>query len=178
MIKKNFEIAKKKLKIKSYQEAEILLKEIIIEDPNHFGSHFLLGSLYGLLNKVEMALKYLYLAKDIDSSNFNTYFNIGLIYKKKKEPTKAKIYLEKALDIEVKHVGSLCALGQLYEEENNLKKAKNEYEKAVNYESTNKLACQLYGKILLKLNEHKKGLKYMKIGSGFIRFTNQKIEMI
>ena len=178
MIKEKFEIAKKKIKIKSYQEAEILLKEIITEEPNHFGSHFLLGSLCGLLNETEMALKYLYLAKNIDPGNFNTYFNIGLIYKKAKKTIKAKEYLEKVLNIEANHIGSLCALGQLHEEENDLKKAKNNYEKAINYDPNNQLACQLYGKILLKLNQHEKGLKFMKIGSGFIRFSNQKIKMI
>ena len=178
MIKEKFEIAKKKLETKSYQESKILLKEIIAEEPNHFGSHFLLGSLCGLLNEKEMALKYLYLAKDIDPSNLNTYFNIGLIYKKIKEPIKAKKYLEKVLNIEANHIGSLCALGQLHEEENDLIKAKNKYEKAINCESKNKLACQLYGKILLRLNEHEKGLKFMKISSGFIRYKNKKIEMI
>lgn len=178
MIEEKFEIAKKKLETKSYQEAKTLLKEITIEEPNHFGSHFLLGSLCGLLNETEMALKYLYLAKDIDSSNLNTYFNIGLIYKKIKKRIKAKKYLEKVLNIEDNHIGSLCALGQLYEEENDLIKAKNKYEKAINCDPKNQLAYQLYGKILLRLNEHEKGLRFIKISSGFIRFTDQKIETI
>ena len=32
--------------------------------------------------------------------------------------------------------------------------------------------------LLLKLNEHNKGLKYLRSGSGFVRFNEDKVEII
>ena len=49
-IKTKFDKARKKISEKNFQQAEILFKEIIKEDPNHFGSLFLLGTVYGMLS--------------------------------------------------------------------------------------------------------------------------------
>ena len=35
-----------------------------------------------------------------------------------------------------------------------------------------------YGDLLLSLNRHKKGLEHIKIGSGFINFTQENFEII
>ena len=83
-IKIKFDIARKKIDEKNFDQANILFKEIIKEDPNHFGSLFLLGTIHGLLNNFDLAIEYLLLAIKVNKDNINVHFNIAQIYKKKK----------------------------------------------------------------------------------------------
>ena len=177
-IKIKFDIARKKIDEKNFDQANILFKEIIKEDPNHFGSLFLLGTIHGLLNNFDLAIEYLLLAIKVNKDNINVHFNIAQIYKKKKNIIESKKYLKNILEIKPDHLKTICTLGQISEEENNFEDAKKKYEKALKIEKNNKLATQLYGKFLLKIDQHEKALEYIRIGSGFVRFTNQKFEII
>ena len=42
----------------------------------------------------------------------------------------------------------------------------------------NLLLNTLYGKNLITLNQHKKGLKYLKKGTGFIEFNENKVNLV
>ena len=65
-------------------------------------------------------------------------------------------------------------LGEL----NHISEAKKYFEKGLNLDPNNKKICNGYGKILLKLNQHIKGLEYIRKGSGLIRFTNTNFKII
>ena len=41
-----------------------------------------------------------------------------------------------------------------------------------------KKTCEDYSEILLKLNQHRKALEYLRKGTGFIRFTQKDFKII
>ena len=63
-------------------------------------------------------------------------------------------------------------------EKNDTHEAKKYYEKALNLNSSIKEVCDGYGRLLLNLNQHSKGLAYIKRGSGFIRFSEKDFKII
>ena len=69
-------------------------------------------------------------------------------------------------------------IGKILEEEKNLLEAKKFYEKTLSLDINHKLANLFYGKILVKLNEHKKGLYHIHKASGIIRFNKNSYEII
>jgi len=177
-IKIKFDIARKKINEKDFQQAKILFKEIIKEDPNHFGALFLLGTIYGMLDNFDLAIESLLSAIAVNKDNINAHFNIAQLYKKKKNIAKSKKHLQSVLEIKPNHIETICTLGQILEEENNFEDAKKRYEEGLKIDPNSKLASQLYGKFLFKVNEHEKALEYTRIGSGFVRFTNDKFKII
>ena len=177
-IKIKFDIARKKITEKNFHQANILFKEIIKEDPNHFGSLFLLGTINGILDNFDLAIEYLLSAIAIKKDNINVHFNIAQLYKKKKNISDSKKHLQNILEIKPDHIETICTLGQILEEENNFEDAKKRYEEGLKIDPNSKLASQLYGKFLFKVNEHEKALEYTRIGSGFVRFTNDKFKII
>ena len=66
----------------------------------------------------------------------------------------------------------------MFKQSGELQKAKNYYEKALTLESTSQKYNFNYGELLLALNQHKKGLEYIKKGSGCINFTKENFEII
>ena len=69
-------------------------------------------------------------------------------------------------------------LGKILGENNNIHEAKKHYEKALNLNPNSKEACDGYGRLLLKLNQHNKALAYIRKGSGCIRFTEKNFKII
>jgi len=56
--------------------------------------------------------------------------------------------------------------------------SKKYFEKVINLYPNNPEVAQGYGKLLLKLNQHNEGLKYIKKGTKFIRFTEKNYKII
>ena len=73
---------------------------------------------------------------------------------------------------------ALNNVAKIYKDLNNFEKSKIYYEKCLNIDPKYKNACLGYGGLLLKLNQHNKGLKYLRSGSGFVRFNEDKVEII
>ena len=69
-------------------------------------------------------------------------------------------------------------LGVLLQSLGNNHDAKSFYERALKLDSTNKEYASGYGKLLLKLNEHAKGLKFITEGQGAIVFNQSNLEII
>ena len=59
-----------------------------------------------------------------------------------------------------------------------LLKAKKLFEKAMILNPGNQEISHGYGILLLKLNQHGKALKYIRKGTGFIRFTKKDFKII
>ena len=91
---------------------------------------------------------------------------------------KAISFYEKAIKLEVNHALAYNNLGVAFKNLNDLEKAKHYYEKALSLEPNDKKFNSNYGDLLLSLNRHKKGLEHIKIGSGFINFTQENFEII
>ena len=133
------------------QDAENLYRDAIKKKPHHINSLFYLG---GLLTQ---------------KRNFN----------------KAKELFEKVIKINPKYPSvndNLCVvyrmLANISSKNGNLLEAKNFFEKTLILNPNNPEVAHGYGVLLLKLNQHSKGLNYIRKGTGFIRFTPESYKII
>ena len=133
------------------EEAEKLYKDIIKQKPDHINSLFYLG---GLLAQ---------------KRNFN----------------EAKELFEKVIKINPKYPSVNDNLSAVYRmlanissKNGNLLEAKNLFEKILTLNPNNLEAAHGYGVLLLKLNQHSKGLNYIRKGTSFIRFTPESYKII
>ena len=133
------------------EEAEKLYKDVIKQKPDHINSLFYLA---GLLAQ---------------KKNFN----------------EAKELFEKVIKLNPKFPNAkdnLCAiykiLANISSQNGDLLKAKKLFEKAMILNPGNKEISHGYGILLLKLNQHAKGLDYIRKGTGFIRFSSESYKII
>ena len=143
-IKEIFNSAFENHKKNNLNIAENLYKEILIIKPDHIDSVFYLG---GLLTQ-------------------------------KREFHKAKELFEKVLEKNPEYSNinnNLCAvykiLANISSKSGKLLEAKKFFEKILTLDPNNLDTAHGYGVLLLKFNQHSKGLNYIRKGSGFIRFT-------
>ena len=61
---------------------------------------------------------------------------------------------------------------------NHVNEAKKCFEKSLNLDLNNKRACEGYGDILFKLNQHSKAIAYIRKGTGLIQFTEKAVKII
>ena len=133
------------------QEAEKLYKDAIKQKPNHINSLFYLA---GLLAQ---------------KKNFN----------------EAKELFEKVVELNPKYPSAkdnLCAiykmLANISSQNGDLLKAKKLFEKAMILNPGNQEINHGYGILLLKLNQHAKGLDHIRKGTGFVRFSSESYKII
>ena len=82
------------------------------------------------------------------------------------------------LKLDKSNKDALNNIAKIYKDLNNYEKSIIYYEKCLNIDSNYKNACLGYGGLLLKLNKHNEGLKYLQKGTGFIRFNGDKVQII
>ena len=133
------------------KDAENLYKDAIKQKPNHINSLFYLA---GLLAQ---------------KKNFN----------------EAKELFEKVIKLNPKFPSAkdnLCAiykmLANISSQNGDLLKAKKLFEKAIIHNPDNQEINHGYGILLLKLNQHTKGLDHIRKGTGFIRFSPESYKII
>ena len=114
----------------------------------------------------------------IKPDHIDSIFYLGGLLTKKREFHKAKELFEKVLEKNPKypHVNNnLCAvykmLANISSKNGKLLEAKKFFEKILTLDPNNLDTAHGYGVLLLKLNQHSKGLNYIRKGTGFIRFT-------
>ena len=146
-----FKSAFEKHKKNNLQDAENLYRDAIKQKPDHINSLFYLG---GLLAQ---------------KRNFN----------------EAKELFEKVIKINPKYPSvndNLCVvyrmLANISSKNGNLLEAKNFFEKTLILNPNNPEVAHGYGVLLLKLNQHSKGLNYIRKGTSFIRFTPESYKII
>ena len=146
-----FKLAFENHKKNNLQDAENLYKDAIKQKPDHINSLFYLG---GLLAQ---------------KRNFN----------------KAKELFEKVIKINPKYpsvnenlIAVYKMLANISSKNGNLLEAKNLFEKTLILNPNNLEAAHGYGVLLLKLNQHVKGLNYIRKGTSFIRFTPKSYKII
>ena len=101
-----------------------------------------------------------------------------MIFRNIGEHEKAINCYKKAIEINPNYVNAYNNLGILLEELNHADEAKKNLEISLNLDPNKEKTCEVYGNILLKLNQHLKALEYIKKGSGFIRFTQKDFKII
>ena len=146
-----FKLAFENHKKNNLQDAENLYKDAIKQKPDHINSLFYLA---GLLTQ---------------KKNFN----------------EAKELFEKVVELNPKYPSAKDNLCEIYKmltnissQNGDLLKAKKLFEKAIILNPDNQEISHGYGILLLKLNQHDKGLDYIRKGTGFIRFSSESYKII
>ena len=177
-LKKNFSIAEKSFSEGNHQDAIKKYEEILIDYPN----------LVGAINNIALSLEYLgqldmslvnYRKCSVMIPNEKIFINnVANIYFKKKDYNNAiKEWTNSLLiddnQIEIIFKKSECLIKL------NLRSDADLF--LINYIkrfSFNTSLNTLYGKNLIALNKHKRGLEYLRIGTGFIEFNESKVNLI
>ena len=117
--------------------------------------------------------------------HINSLFYLGGLLAQKRNFNEAKELFEKVIKINPKYPSVNDNLGAVYRmlanissKNGNLLEAKNLFEKTLILNPNNLEAAHGYGVLLLKLNQHSKGLNYIKKGTSFIRFTPESYKII
>ena len=110
--------------------------------------------------------------------HINSLFYLAGLLAQKKNFNEAKELFEKVIALNPKYPSAndnLCAIYKMLvnisSKNGNLLEAKNFFEKTLILNPNNLEVAHGYGVLLLKLNQHSKGLNYIRKGTSFIRFT-------
>ena len=104
--------------------------------------------------------------------------NLAIISKKLNKIDEAIKYYNKVSELDKNNVESLCGIAQIYEEKNKLEVSEKYLKKALNLNPKHDVANHAYGKVLLKLNKHRQGLKLIEKASGIIRLTKNNYKIL
>ena len=177
-IKSNIDKSQEFLKKKDFNNAElILLKNLQLSDKS-FETFFLLGTIAGIKKNLDKAETYLKKAKNLSSNNVNLFLNLAIIQKKMNKKNESIENFKKVIELDKDNLEGLCGLAQIFEEERNFKMAETFFKKVLEIDSNHHIANHSYGKLLLKLSHHRKGLKLIEKVSGIIRFKKDILKII
>jgi tetratricopeptide (TPR) repeat protein len=85
---------------------------------------------------------------------------------------------KKAIKINPNYADAYCNFGVTFMLLGKLEKAKECFEKALGKDKTNKKYLSAYGKLLLKMNDHPKGIKFLQKSDGVIKFSQSDFKII
>lgn len=134
-VKENFDFAFENHKKNNLEVAEKIYKEILKEDPNHFPSTILLGTLSAQTKNFDLAKQLLEKGIKINPNHPEAYYNLGLVYNQLADFEKAIGCYEKAIKINPKYTEAYNNLGNSYKGLKNFEKAISCYEKAIKINS-------------------------------------------
>ncbi len=182
LIKKEFAQFAKFYKEKNLKLAFLCLGKILKENPNQTEAIFFSGTLYVQIKNFKEAknyfLKLIKIKPDSLEKGIEGFFNLGMTNYKLDLLDEAIGNFNEVLKLDDSNKDALNNIAKIYKDLNNFEKSKIYYEKCLNIDPEYKNACSGYGVLLLKLNQHNKGLKYLRSGSGFVRFNEDKVEII
>ena len=134
-IKENFDFAFENHKKNNLKVAEEIYKKILEEDPNHFPSIVLLGTLSAQIKNFDQAKQLLEKGIKINPDHPEAHYNLGLVYNALGDFEKAIICFETAIKIKSDYAEAYNNLGNSYKDLNNFEKAITYYEKAIEINS-------------------------------------------
>ena len=134
-IKENFDFAFENHKKNNLEIAGKIYKKILEEDPNHFPSTVLLGTLSEQTKNFDLAKQLLEKGIKINPNRPEAYYNLGLIYNELVDFEKAISCYEKAIKINPNYAEAYNNLGNSYKGLKNFEKAITYYEKAIKIKS-------------------------------------------
>ena len=94
------------------------------------------------------------------------------------EREKAISCYEKAIQIDPNYGEVYLNLGMILGELGENTKALDNFKKALNFDIVKKKTLVEYGNLLLKLNEHLNGLRFINKGEGVIKFKQLNFEIV
>ena len=121
----------------------------------------------------------------IKPDHIDSIFYLGGLLTQKREFHKAKELFEKVLKKNPKYPNvnnNLCAvykiLANISSKNGKLLEEKKFFEKILTLDPNYLDTAHRYGVLLLKLNQHTKGLNYIRKGTSFIRFSSENYKII
>ena len=159
-IKKIFELAYKNHKENNFETAEKLYNKVLSIDSNHFGSIYLLGSLFIQTKNLNKAKTLLQRAIQIDPNYSDAHYNLGNALAELQEFEKAIICFKKAAEINPKNADTHNNLGNLLKKIGQIQEAENCYKKAIEINPNYVNAYNNLGTIFQKRNNFKEAIKF------------------
>lgn len=166
------------LKKKEFNNAELVLLKNLEISNNSFETYFLLGAISGIKKDFDKAENYLKKSISLNSSHVNSILNLAIIKKKLNKKKESTDYFKKVIELDKNNLEGLCGLAQIFEEEGNHTIAETYFKKALEINPNHHVANHSYGKLLLKLNKHSEGLKFIEKVSGIVRFKKNTLEIL
>ena len=136
-IKENFDFAFENHKKNNLEIAGKIYKKILKEDPNHFPSTVLLGTLSAQTKNFNVAKQLLEKAIKINPDHPEAYYNLGLVFNELGDFEKAISCFEKAIKIKPDYADAYNNLGNCYKDLGDFQKAINCYEQAIKFQPGN-----------------------------------------
>tara|TARA_Y100000389_G_C17176286_1_gene371685 strand:- start:59 stop:604 length:546 start_codon:yes stop_codon:yes gene_type:complete len=177
-IKSNIDKAKEFLKNKDFSSAELILLKNLELSNESFETFFLLGTIAGIKKNLDKAETFLKKAQNLNSNHVNSVLNLAIIQKKMNKKNDSIDSFKKVIELDRDNLEGLCGLAQIFEEEGNFYMAEDYFKKVLEIDSNHHIANHSYGKLLLKLNQHIKGLKFIEKVSGIIRFNKDTLKIL
>jgi len=177
-IKSNVDKSQEFLKKKDFNNAELVLLKNLELSEESFETFFLLGTIAGIKKNLDKAETYLNKAKNLNSKNVNLFLNLAIIQKKMNKKDESIDNFKKVIELDKDNLEGLCGLAQIFEEEGNFKMAETFFKKVLKIYFNHHIANHSYGKLLLKLIQHIKGLKLIEKVSGIIKFKKDILKII
>ena len=128
-IKEMFASAIKEHQKNKLKNAEKFYKKILIEDPNHFDSIFLLGTLLLQTKKFDLAKQFLQKAIHIQPNHMEGIYNLGNTLRELGELQKAINCYQKVIQINPSDSNAHYNLGEIFRDAKEFQKAANYFKK-------------------------------------------------
>ena len=117
-------------------------------------------------------------AIELEPNLSKTHYNLGLAISKLGRLEEAGAIYKKAIELEPDNSELYYSLALTLQNSGKLEESRTIYKKALNLDSSDKRIKIGYGKLLLKLNENKNGLKILSEGQGVIVFEQSGVKII
>ena len=138
--------------------AEKFYKKILIEDPNHFNSIFLLGTLLLQTKKFDSAKQFLRKAIQIQPNHMEGIYNLGNTLRELGEFQKAINCYQKVIQINPNYVNAHNNLGIVFEELGDYQRAIICYQKILEIQPNHMRTYHNLGNALSELGDYQKAI--------------------
>ena len=159
-IKEMFASAIKEHQKNNLKTAEKFYKKILIEDPNHFDSIFLLGTLLLQTKKFDLAKQFLQKAIQIQPNHTEGIYNLGNTLRELGEFQKAINCYQKVIQINPNYIVAYNNLGTVFEELGDYQRAMICYQKILEIQPNHMDTYYNLGHVLNKLGDYQKAINY------------------
>jgi len=145
--------------LERFEEAEELLKQLLLMNPNDTDALLNIGSVYNMQKKYDEALALYQEALDVaDDMIDEIHFNIGLTYQAQELFEKAIEHYKNAIDINLNHEGALYELAFCLDQVGQLESSLSYYKKFIDEDPYSSAAWYNLGVICNKLERFEEAI--------------------
>jgi tetratricopeptide (TPR) repeat protein len=177
-LESKFSYAEKLFSDAKYHEAITKYKEILIDYPELIAAINNIGLAYEYLNNLEESIKFYQKCSNKQPGELLFINNLVNVFYKKNDYNNTINEIDKSLLINDSQIKMIEMKASCLITLNLIKEANLFFNQYIKKFPNNKFLNTLYGKNLINLNQHKLGLQFLKRGTGFIEFNNNKITII